>query len=353
MTTLDKAKTQFAIINQLIDAGKYEEAIAKSGEALQDAIQLTHDEMSPLLIDFYLHYADTIIKKTMASDDLFAQPVKNAIQDASRIRTSKQQEEGKSPSKAIDHLMNKPKNKEANDSDSYSDDENEVAKEPEDDDDQIIWENLEIARVIASKQSGIYKLDTPEYEKYADVLADIHMKEASFLSMNEEYTKAVEECQKCAEIQMRDPTSRKLAEAYFMMGIYSSNIMGSEKNALSYLHFSRKILEAALAKLQKKEYKPIEIVDYENVVIYPTDCLEIKDLKDVLKELYEKIQDTQTQKEELPELKKEAQQEKPAETEKFDAPKINTETKDLGLLSKRKQDSTLDDRQSKLVKKDE
>jgi hypothetical protein len=328
----------------------YELAIEVSEKALKDAIAATNDEMSPLLIEFYLAYADHLMVGVMTSNDIFCAPMKKAIINkeikAAELEEQKAAQpisaENKSRAQIIFEEMEVAISQvQAKAKELPKEEKKDVSIKVEDDDvksdisndDEAIWENLEIARVIAQKQVDA---DKESADKYSSMLSDIYMKEAEFLSSNEEYELAIEECKKAADIRMADPTSRRLAEVYFMMGLYKSAKIGKEKEALEYYHLARKILEAKLKILQGKEYKPTETVDYELVIIGETDSNEVKDLKEVLKDLFDKILEVNSQMEQVPELKKEAGK-SAVEQDKFDAPILQEKKPtDLGTLSKRK-----------------
>ncbi|XP_073945517.1 nuclear autoantigenic sperm protein isoform X2 [Choristoneura fumiferana] len=169
-------------------------------------------------------------------------------------------------------------------------DESMVDLENEDDVDnlQLAWEMLDLARSIlrkrAEKDGGASRAQ----------LAEVHLALGEVALESETYDKAVIDMQSCLEIQkeLYPSDDRRIAETHYQIGLANS-LASSFEDAITHFKNAANILETRIKTLEN----PAAVKDDATVKKYSTaDPFysvegEIKELKELLPEIQEKIQD--------------------------------------------------------------
>lgn len=100
----------------------------------------------------------------------------------------------------------------------------------------MAWENLDTARVILEKYlAEQLNISDSERRKYQSQLADVFIRLGDLENWNEQFALALVEYQKCLDIlkQFENPkTSRRIAEAHFLIGKTHLYSVKHDKNAL-------------------------------------------------------------------------------------------------------------------------
>ncbi|KAL3118545.1 hypothetical protein niasHT_000310 [Heterodera trifolii] len=158
---------------------------------------------------------------------------------------------------------------------------NEEAEEDGDEDDgQIAWENLEVARKICENQikNDQAKLWT---ERKSDVLVAL----GDCMTVTENFPLALEEFTNALEIrkELFGEADRRTAEVYFWIG-RTHKLMDDFKTAAEHFENAKKVLEAVIVakerELKEKGEETCESLSQE-----------LEELKDTVKGVEEKVQD--------------------------------------------------------------
>lgn len=242
--------------NELINAGKFEDAIQKMAEALQLQVALTDDEFDYSLAQYFYSYGDAVLAKISSSTELFG--------DVNKKRASPQPNE-----------------------------EEKGQENEEVDDVQIAWENLEMGRVICTKKLDEQNLSEEMRKEVSRMLGSLHLDLGEILAMQERKKDALVEYEKVLKIrkEYEDPDSRRLAEVYFNMGSILLITKGKEDEAIESLGNSAKILESCLKKALGKSVaeEEKELIKRDLVKANETDTSEVKELKEILGSIYDKV----------------------------------------------------------------
>ncbi|XP_045772226.1 protein HGV2 [Maniola jurtina] len=169
-------------------------------------------------------------------------------------------------------------------------DESMVNLDNEDDVDnlQLAWEMLDLSRSILQKraESG--------GEAARALLADVHLALGEVALESETYDKAVIDMMSCLDIQkeLYKSDDRRIAETHYHIGIANS-LASNFEDAITHFKNAANILETRIKTLEN----PTSVTDDATVKKYTTTDPfytvegEIKELKELLPEIQEKIQD--------------------------------------------------------------
>ncbi|KAL0893285.1 hypothetical protein ABMA27_014879 [Loxostege sticticalis] len=170
-------------------------------------------------------------------------------------------------------------------------DESEVNLDNEDDVDnlQLAWEMLDLARSILQRRA-----EADSGTAARALLADVHLALGEVALESETYDKAVIDMQSCLEIQkeLYHSDDRRIAETHYQIGLANSLASNFEdaithfKNAANILETRIKTLENPAAATEDATVKKYTTAD----PFYSVEG-EIKELKELLPEIQEKIQD--------------------------------------------------------------
>ncbi|XP_045497399.1 protein HGV2 [Colias croceus] len=169
-------------------------------------------------------------------------------------------------------------------------DESMVNLDNEDDVDnlQLAWEMLDLARSILERRAQ------SKAEAARTLLADVHLALGEVALESETYDKAVVDMLSCLEIQkeLYRSDDRRIAETHYQIGLANS-LASNFEDAITHFKNAANILETRIKSLES----PTAATDDATVKKYSSaDPLysvegEIKELKELLPEIQEKIQD--------------------------------------------------------------
>ncbi|KAL0966288.1 hypothetical protein UPYG_G00293420 [Umbra pygmaea] len=142
---------------------------------------------------------------------------------------------------------------------------------------QLAWEMLEVAKVI-------YKRKTSTEDQL--LAAQAHLKLGEVAAESGNYSQAVEDFQECLSLQLKHlaSDSRLLAETHYQLGLtLSSDCQYSQ--AIEHFNHSARVITSRLAKLQEGLEKA------EGAEVTPEEKKEMEELKALLPEIQEKVED--------------------------------------------------------------
>ncbi|XP_023832963.1 histone-binding protein N1/N2 isoform X1 [Salvelinus sp. IW2-2015] len=154
---------------------------------------------------------------------------------------------------------------------------------PEDSDDeevgnlQLAWEMLEVAKVIYKRKEG-------KEDQLLAAQAHLNLGEVAAESGN--YSQAVDDFQECLSLQLKhlSSDSRLLAETHYQLGLtLCSDCQYSQ--AIEHFNHSARVIKSRLAKLQEVLEKA------EGPEVAPEERKEMEELKALLPEIQEKVED--------------------------------------------------------------
>ncbi|CAH3906466.1 unnamed protein product [Pieris brassicae] len=138
---------------------------------------------------------------------------------------------------------------------------------------QLAWEMLDLARSILDRRAQ------SNAEGARSLLADVHLTLGEVALESETYDKAVIDMMSCLEIQkeLYSSDDRRIAETHYQIGLANS-LASNFEDAITHFKNAANILESRIKSLEGPE---------------PTDAAqaEIKELKELLPEIQDKIQD--------------------------------------------------------------
>merc|ERR1712133_216591 len=176
-----------------------------------------------------------------------------------------------------------------------------TASEKEDEDElsnlQHAWEMLELAKVLYTKESETASDD--KKAEFSKKICDVFLHLGEISLENENFQQAVEDLTSCLtkRKEFLPADSRSIAETHYQLGIalvYNGNFDDAESSMNSAVEVLSTRLEN-LTKMESSEYLDKEIVD----------------LKDLVKEIREKVSDFKDMKTSAPKKLKEAFSETP------------------------------------------
>ncbi|XP_028169767.1 protein HGV2-like isoform X1 [Ostrinia furnacalis] len=169
-------------------------------------------------------------------------------------------------------------------------DESEVNLDEDDVDNlQLAWEMLDLARSILQRRA---QADSGTAARA--LLADVHLALGEVALESETYDKAVIDMQSCLELQkeLYGSDDRRIAETHYQIGLANS-LASNFEDAITHFKNAANILETRIKTLEN----PASATDDATVKKYTTADPqysvegEIKELKELLPEIQEKIQD--------------------------------------------------------------
>ncbi|CAK1547345.1 unnamed protein product [Leptosia nina] len=146
---------------------------------------------------------------------------------------------------------------------------------------QLAWEMLDLARSILDRR-------VQSNAEARSLLADVHLALGEVALESETYDKAVVDMLSCLEIQkeLYSCDDRRIAETHYQIGLANS-LASNFEDAITHFKNAANILESRIKSLES----PTEDASKKHL---PTDMsaeAEIKELKELLPEIQEKIQD--------------------------------------------------------------
>ncbi|KAM3959194.1 nuclear autoantigenic sperm protein [Aphomia sociella] len=167
--------------------------------------------------------------------------------------------------------------------------ESEVNLDNEDDVDnlQLAWEMLDLARSI------LHRRVEGGSDAARALLADVHLALGEVALESETYDKAVIDMQSCLELQkeLYRSDDRRIAETHYQIGLANS-LASNFEDAITHFKNAANILETRIKTLEN----PAAVTEDATVKKFSADPFysvdgEIKELKELLPEIQEKIQD--------------------------------------------------------------
>lgn len=215
---------------------------------------------------------------------------------------------------------------------------------------QSAWENLETARHILQKRLDEGALGDEEKKAVLSKLAIIYSRMGDCECWQDKFKEAIEAYQHSLMLreEFEDPnTSRPIAETYFMIGnamVYES-VRPPGCSPIDYYLKAAKILENNLLEKYEKAgieviIDPSELVKKQLIVDRAADDAAIKDIKGILIELYQRIEDAKLEekiKAEYEAVKKRQEEENKQALNAFGKPIEETgekKVKNLGVFGK-------------------
>ncbi|CAM9122443.1 unnamed protein product, partial [Discosporangium mesarthrocarpum] len=230
---------QFVAGRSLVVSGRLEEAVGFFSELLEDRVSALGDEMSASLAPLYFEYGNALLYYAEESGAVFG----DAITDAEKQKAIAMVEakmSGEVSSGKIDG--------EGGGDDGGASGGNQQTTEAEAEEDlEIAWENLEIARKIY--------MDQPLTDEIRGLLGKVHLRLGDLNMLNGMYKEAAEEFEKCAEYRLSitgSTTNRGVADVHVRRAqaiFYASTLEGADKDAL--LTQARGHYESAMTVLEK------------------------------------------------------------------------------------------------------
>lgn len=276
--------------NRLLNAGRFEEAVHKMSEALQLLTAQVPNELDFSLAQFYYSYGDAILAKLTNSSELF-------VDELREERPLTHNEEEKKAGKEEEKGVGKEEEKGAAEKEEKEEEKGEGMREAVEDV-QVAWESLEAGRVVCEKKLQ-EDIESEVKREASLILGRIYLGLGEVLAMQEKKEDALIEYEKALKIrkEFSDPNSRELAEVYFNIGSTILMIKGREAEAIKSLSAAARILENCLkAELGnnatehiKEEVKSKDVIDRELVKVTEADTGKVRELKEVLGNVYDKV----------------------------------------------------------------
>ncbi|KAJ3062427.1 hypothetical protein HDU98_001703 [Podochytrium sp. JEL0797] len=267
--TLARAGTLIASAKKHTATGDLEGAV----EALADASQLyaeTLGQDAPQCADVLYLYGEALLRNAIAKSSLMGEG------KGASSAEDKEEEEDNSEDKGKDPAAPEEQEQDQDDDD---ENDNEEPEDPIEEDIQIAWETLDLARIGYSKMGPDGEL------KMANVLlalGDVSLEQGQWLQAIEDFSSA------CTIKSSRlSPEDRELAEANYKLGL-AHEFAKQFDHALTAQHKALAVLKARLASLKAVEGDQVT----ENTT------LEIEDIEALMPEFHAKIDDIHIQIEE-------------------------------------------------------
>ena len=272
----------------------FEPAFEILTKAIEIKLVKVIDRLHPDLLIFYMTYADVLIQKLIQSDEILMKDNKNY--DNKETSKNKQNDEGE--------------------------EEEEDEDEDDADDEEIAYDHLFASqKIIQDKLKEFEHKDIKDLEGNETFkslqfkLSEVYILFAQLEVCKSDNKSAIPFYQKAADIRKRydDKFSRALGEIYYDMGLsYDYNVklcftsFYKVKIIMEYHlqeQISRDLLGKTLSPIffhsQEEELLDKEVMNHKEIKLNKVDILEnqsdsheIKDLKEILQEIYLKIEDS-------------------------------------------------------------
>ncbi|KAL2089676.1 hypothetical protein ACEWY4_014364 [Coilia grayii] len=211
-------------------------------------------------------------------ENAVGEEVKTASEEPAKVEEDAKSEENGHGEEKEDEEM------EDGDDDDDDDDEEEGEGNAEDKDSedevgnlQLAWEMLEVAKVIYKRK---------ESKEDQLVMAQIFLKLGEVGAESGNYGQALDDFQECLALQLKHlpPHSRLLAETHYQLGMTFS-FTNEFRQAIEHFSSSIKVIETRVGMLQ-------EVIDKaEGEEAVKEQCNELEELKQLLPEIKEKVED--------------------------------------------------------------
>ncbi|CAH2106174.1 unnamed protein product [Euphydryas editha] len=206
---------------------------------------------------------------------------------------------------------------------------------------QLAWEMLELSRSILQKRAA------DGGSSGRALLADVHLALGEVALESETYDKAVLDMVSCLEIQkeLYGSDDRRIAETHYQIGLANS-LASNFEDAITHFKNAANILESRIKTLENPSAaaEDATVKKYTNAdPLYSVEA-ELKELKELLPEIQEKIQDMMDYKAEMIKRVRETLCPSNGESQSSSAGVNKLETKsapsDISHLIKRKRKSS-------------
>ncbi|XP_026330073.1 histone-binding protein N1/N2-like isoform X2 [Hyposmocoma kahamanoa] len=179
---------------------------------------------------------------------------------------------------------------------SNSNDESVMENEDDVDNLQLAWEMLDLSRNILARRAA------QGGDAARALLADVHLALGEVALESETYDKAVLDMQSCLEIQkeLYRSDDRRIAETHYQIGLANS-LASNFEDAITHFKNAANILESRIRTLENPTAASLDATVKKFTTADPFYSIEseIKELKELLPEIQEKIQDMMDYKAEL------------------------------------------------------
>ncbi|MCJ8729752.1 hypothetical protein PDJAM_G00110230 [Pangasius djambal] len=219
------------------------------------------------------------LDKDVSSKEDDAVVTKEAEEDAAQAVKSTEEQSGNEQAESMEEDAGDAEEEDEDDDDEEADAnaEDKEGEEEEVGNLQLAWEMLEVAKVIYKRK---------ESKEDQLMAAQIFLKLGEVGAESGNYSQALEDFQECLAIQLKHlPShSRLLAETHYQLGTTFS-YTGQYSQAIQHFSSSIKVIESRLAMLQ-------EVIDKtEGVEGAAEEKRELEELKQLLPEIAEKVED--------------------------------------------------------------
>ena len=271
----------------------YAAAADRYSQALE-ALVSAHGDLAPEAADCYYWYGNAMLQKhaQAVENELFGQVLIPAAEE--KLDPARSQADDEAGEKA-----DEPEESQEDPGSTVNEVASSVDEENEEDELELIWDNLESARIIYER--------TLNYPGLLNVYSALGELESS----RENYGAAIEELQRAIEIIDAKQNPRRAAELHYRLGLACIANFGSESRAIT--HFTRSIDLMEGVKTQQPDL--------------------VEELEGILSEMRIKLEDAKEQETSLQAVKAESQ----SLSQQFDVPaNPGSEVVDLGVFGKKK-----------------
>eukprot|EP00428_Durinskia_dybowskii_P000077 CAMPEP_0170295706 /NCGR_PEP_ID=MMETSP0116_2-20130129/47979_1 /TAXON_ID=400756 /ORGANISM="Durinskia baltica, Strain CSIRO CS-38" /LENGTH=486 /DNA_ID=CAMNT_0010547261 /DNA_START=70 /DNA_END=1530 /DNA_ORIENTATION=- len=228
-----ESSEKFLLAKSLLSSGDFEQSLEVIEGAIQETRQILgtlgmedadlHESMAP----FHYLYGTTLLYSIEESNDTqmtVAQTEDDVVVDA---EAPQDEEEADNNEEAPNCTSS---SNDINEDD--NDNNNNAPHEPNVEDMEIAWENLDTARNIVEAMLAAKERTDTEMSKLQLDLAQILLREGDLQRMNGRYSEAIQDYEACLKIRQRclPPFDRKIADAQYNLGLsYLSNSTDLQK----------------------------------------------------------------------------------------------------------------------------
>lgn len=153
---------------------------------------------------------------------------------------------------------------------------------------QLAWEMLELSRSILSQ-----RVESKGSDAARALLAEVHLTLGEVALESETYDKAVTDMEHCLEIQKKlyGPDDRRIAETHYQIGLANS-LSSNFEDSITHFRNAANILESRIKNLENPAAgDDATVKKYAASDPFYSIAGEVKELKELLPEIREKIQD--------------------------------------------------------------